>query len=57
MSFSEDDDPLWKRILLNEMVLAGIAIAIILAIAFYLATDKGDVDQYGNPIPAKVAPK
>ena len=34
----EDDDPVWKRILTNEILWVAIAAAIILGIAFSLAT-------------------
>jgi hypothetical protein len=34
----EDDDPVWKRILTNEILWVAIAAAIILGIAFALAT-------------------
>jgi hypothetical protein len=34
----EDDDPVWKRILTNEILWVAIAAAIILGIAFTLAT-------------------
>ncbi len=38
MSMDDDDEPLWKRILFNEIVLvAGSALAI-LSLAFWLAT-------------------
>lgn len=34
----EDDDPVWKRIVTNEILWVVIAAAIILGIAFTLAT-------------------
>jgi len=46
MSFSEDDDPLWKRILLNEMVIAGVVILAILIIAFLLATKPSQANDF-----------
>lgn len=33
-----EDDALWKRVLLNEFVLVGVAAAVILGLAFILAT-------------------
>jgi hypothetical protein len=34
----EDDDPLWKQILTNEILWVVVAIGIVLALAFHLAT-------------------
>jgi len=34
----EEDDPLWKKILLNELVLVFVAAVIVLYVAFKLAT-------------------
>ena len=34
----ESDDPLWKRILTNEILWAVLAILLLLGIAFTLAT-------------------
>jgi hypothetical protein len=34
----EDDDPVWKQILTNEILWVAIAAALILGIAFSLAT-------------------
>lgn len=34
----EDDDPLWMRILTNEILWVAVAAAAILAAAFFLAT-------------------
>ncbi len=36
----EEDDPLWKKIFLNELVLVFVAAVIILFVAFQLATSK-----------------
>ncbi len=34
----EDDDPLWKRIVTNEILWVAVAAAVILGLAFHLAT-------------------
>ena len=34
----EDDDPLWKHIVTNEILWVCVAAAIILGIAFHMAT-------------------
>jgi hypothetical protein len=34
----DDDDPLWKEILTNEMVWVVLGVLLILALAFHLAT-------------------
>jgi hypothetical protein len=34
----EDDDPLWKEILTNEILWVVVAIAVVLVVAFHLAT-------------------
>ncbi len=34
----ESDDPLWKEILTNEILWVVVAIAVVLLIAFHLAT-------------------
>jgi hypothetical protein len=34
----DDDDPLWKRIVTNENLWVALAILLILAAAFHLAT-------------------
>lgn len=47
----DDPEPLWRRIFLNELVLAGVAAIIILILAFHLATGSGTVDDAGRPIP------
>ena len=38
MDVNEDDDPLWLRIVTNEILWVAIAALIILGIAFHLAT-------------------
>jgi uncharacterized phage infection (PIP) family protein YhgE len=38
MAVQEDDDPLWKRILTNEILWLVIAAIVILGLAFHLAT-------------------
>ena len=38
MDVNEDDDPLWLRIVTNEIIWVAIAALIILGIAFHLAT-------------------
>lgn len=37
----EEEDPLWKKIFLNELFLVFIAAIIVLWVAFALATRKG----------------
>ena len=34
----EDDDPVWKRVMTNEILWVAIAAAGILGLAFHLAT-------------------
>lgn len=36
-----DDDPLWKRILTNELLWTAVVAAVILALALWLATGRG----------------
>jgi len=48
----EDTEPLWRRIFLNELVLAAVAAVVILYIAFQLATGGETLDDAGKPIPA-----
>ena len=45
MPIHDDDDPLWKRIFLNEILWVVIVILVILAIAFHLATAPPDVEE------------
>jgi hypothetical protein len=47
----DDAEPLWRRIFLNELVLAGAAALVILYVAFQLATGGDTVDDTGKPIP------
>ncbi|MHC4608441.1 MAG: hypothetical protein ACYTAF_16135 [Planctomycetota bacterium] len=47
MSEFYDDGPLWKRILLNELVWVTILALLIFALAFYLAT-RDDTPAEGN---------
>jgi hypothetical protein len=37
----DEDDPLWKRILGNELMWTALAALAILVLALYLATSKG----------------
>jgi len=46
----EDPEPLWKRIFLNELFLAGIAAILILYVALRLATGGEPVDEKGRPL-------
>lgn len=46
----DEPEPLWRRILLNELVLAGVAALIILYIAFHLATGGQTLDDEGRPV-------
>jgi threonine/homoserine/homoserine lactone efflux protein len=41
----EEDDPAWKKILFNELVLVFIAAAVVLYIAFKLATRRGEAEE------------
>lgn len=38
MAVEEDDDPLWKRILTNEVLWLVVGASVILGLAFHLAT-------------------
>jgi hypothetical protein len=38
MSVEEEDDPLWLRIVTNEILWVAVAAILILGIAFHLAT-------------------
>lgn len=38
MAVDEDDDPLWKRVVTHEILWVAVAAAIILGIAFHMAT-------------------
>jgi len=38
MPVEEDDDPLWLRIVTNEILWVAVAAVVILGIAFLLAT-------------------
>jgi hypothetical protein len=38
MAVDEDDDPLWLRVVTNEILWVAVAAAIILGIAFHMAT-------------------
>ncbi|HEY3227284.1 MAG TPA: hypothetical protein VGK61_09865 [Planctomycetota bacterium] len=46
----EDSEPLWKRIFLNELVLAAVAALIILYVAFRLATGRETLEDPGKPV-------
>ena len=37
----DDDEPVWKRILGNEMLWTALGAAAILGLALYLATSRG----------------
>ena len=41
----EEDDPLWRRIFLNELVWAFVAGIVILYFAFSLATSKSETED------------
>ena len=41
----EEDEPLWKRIFLNEMLLVFVAAIIVLWVAFALATRHSDDEE------------
>jgi hypothetical protein len=46
----EDSEPLWRRIFLNELLLAGVAALVILYLAFHLATGGPTLDDEGRPL-------
>jgi hypothetical protein len=46
----DEPEPLWRRIFLNELVLAGVAALIILYLAFHLATGGETLDDKGKPV-------
>lgn len=48
----DDPEPLWRRIFLNELVLAAVAACLILYFAFRLATGGESLDADGKPLPA-----
>ncbi len=45
----EENDPLWKRILMSEMLWVMAAVAVILGAAFLLATS-GSPDQASRSV-------
>jgi hypothetical protein len=49
----DDPEPLWRRIFLNELFLAGVAALIILYVAFHLATGGESLDDQGRPLPSE----
>ena len=49
----DEPDPLWRRIFLNELLLAGVAALVILYIAFHLATGGPTLDDEGRPLPTQ----
>jgi hypothetical protein len=48
----EDQEPLWRRIFLNELVLVTVAACVILYVAFALATGGETLDADGKPLPS-----
>jgi hypothetical protein len=46
----DNPEPLWRRVFLNELVLAMVAAVVILYVAFQLATDAPQVDDEGRPL-------
>ena len=48
----DDEGPLWRRVLLNEIVLAGVAALVILYVAFQLASSGEILDDAGKPVRA-----
>ncbi|HZN61341.1 MAG TPA: hypothetical protein VFC90_02945 [Planctomycetota bacterium] len=48
----EGSEPLWRRIFLNELLLAALAAVLILYIAFQFATRGPSLDEAGRPLPA-----
>ncbi len=45
----EEDDPLWRKILMNELVWAFVAGVVILYFAFTLATQRSPTDDEDRP--------
>ena len=43
------DEPLWKRILFNEFLWAIIAILVVLAVAFHMATRNSEEGKHPPP--------
>jgi hypothetical protein len=54
MTILEDEAPLWRRILLNELFLAFVAAVVILWVAFSFATGPSEEEQ-AEPKPAKAS--
>lgn len=48
----DDEGPLWRKVLLNEIVLASAAALLILYVAFHLATSGETLDDAGKPVRA-----
>ena len=43
--YYDEDDPLWKRFLLNEILWAFVAAIIILGLAFHFATGSSSDEE------------
>jgi hypothetical protein len=48
----DDEESLWRKIFLNEIVLASVAALVILYVAFQLATSGETLDDGGKPVRA-----
>jgi len=53
----DNPEPLWRRIFLNELVLAAVAAVVILYVAFQLATVEPKVDDEGRSLTPASKPK
>lgn len=49
MAILEEDEPLWRRVLFNELFLAFIAALVILFLAFRFATGRPSEDEDQKP--------
>lgn len=49
----EEYEPLWRRVMFNEFVLAAAAALIILYVAFRFATSSAVKDDSGRPVPTR----
>lgn len=42
---SEEEDPLWRRVVFNEILWVMIAAILVLGVAFHLATSKDETPE------------
>ena len=48
MAVRDNDDPIWKQIVFNEVLWVVIVIVLILVAAFHLATSSSDEEESGG---------